>query len=70
MADKKYNLRPNTKFRLDHETCATCGLDEELEVIGTNKEFYFSTSSFSFRYRSEHRLRIAIRNDNMFKPGK
>ena len=42
MADKKYNLRPNTKFRLDHETCATCGVDEELEVIGTNKEFSIS----------------------------
>ena len=53
MADKKYNLRPNTKFRLDHETCATCGLDEELEVIGTNKEFSISPQVHSASGRDQ-----------------
>ena len=47
MADKKYNLRPNTRFRLDHESCATCGVDEELNLEGITTEFYISPQSKS-----------------------
>ena len=47
MADKKYNLRPNTRFRLDHESCATCGVDEELNLEGITTEFSISPQSKS-----------------------
>ena len=47
MADKKYNLRPNTRFRLDHESCTTCGVDEELNLELITTEFSISPQSKS-----------------------